>query len=156
MANEWPRPVIMRVFGIPVAQGRGRAYTYRPKGAAPGTVRVGMYDPHTSRDWKRTVQAVAIETRKQEGASWPLTGPVMISFSFFMPRPKSLPKKIRDHIKRPDWKNLVAGTEDALKGIVWLDDSQVVFAVVDKRYATQENPPGVTIRVGRSLDEAVK
>ena len=42
------------------------------------------------------------------------------------------------HTSKPDWDNLGKGISDALNGVAWIDDSQVVYASVRKLYS--ENP----------------
>lgn len=47
-------------------------------------------------------------------------------------------------VKKPDAKNLLWGVEDALRGILYVDDSQLVDLDVTKRYGVN---PGVEITV---------
>ena len=67
-----------------------------------------------------------------------LIGPVVLSVSFYLARPKSLPKKVRQHAKRPDLDKLIRGATDALTGIVWKDDAQVVTILATKAYASTD------------------
>jgi len=124
-----------RVLGYPVAQGRPRAFK-----TPAGFVRV--YDPENSRDWKRTVQSQVI-------AEWPRGTPpfdcaVTLELVFHLPRPKSLPKKVVHHTKRPDLDNLAKAVKDALRSIVYRDDSLVVELHVRKVFGER---PGVEIRI---------
>ena len=117
---------IFTVYGSPVAQGR-------PRFVRRGNF-VGTYDPANSRDWKRTVQSqllTALDDKPEihEGA-------LSLQLHFYLPRPKSLPKRAKDHIKKPDVDNLAKGVKDAMKGIVYRDDSQVVELLVRKEYNT--------------------
>jgi Holliday junction resolvase RusA-like endonuclease len=77
----------------------------------------------------------------------PLVGAVRVTMAVFLPRPKSLPKKVAAHVKAPDLDKLVRGTADALSKIVFRDDSQVVDLVAMKRYAPDGVAPRVKIRV---------
>ena len=61
-------------------------------------------------------------------------GPLRLTMSFYLPRPKSLPKKVTHHIKKPDVSNLLKSVEDAMKGILYRDDSQIVEVFVRKNY----------------------
>ena len=61
-----------------------------------------------------------------------------------MPRPKSLPKRVKHHTKRPDADKLLRAVLDALQGIFYQDDSQVIDPHPTKRYA--EKTPGVHIQ----------
>ena len=77
---------------------------------------------------------------------------VMLHLYFRMPRPKShMGKKgLRltaplEHIKKPDLSKMVRAVEDALKGVIWLDDSQVVLLTAQKRYCKGNEKPGVIV-----------
>lgn len=133
----------VRVYGLPVAQGRPRARGFQDRS---GTFRVSVYDPVASKDWKRTVAAQVIERKPPA----PLADvPLQIELTFFLPRPASLPKRIVHHIRKPDADNLGKAVKDALRGIVYRDDSQLVDVLVHKRYGVS---PGVEIRVAQVLD----
>lgn len=72
----------------------------------------------------------------------PLAGMVVLTISVYRSIPKSMPGKKRDlaikgllrPISRPDLDNYVK-VKDALNGILWKDDSQVVRIVADKYYS---------------------
>jgi Holliday junction resolvase RusA-like endonuclease len=86
-------------------------------------------------NWRTTLQQIAVE---EMGDQPPFDGPIVCGFRFCMPVPKSPAK--RDWfkampIKRPDLTKLTRAAEDALSGIVWVDDSQIVAYAHDKRYA---------------------
>lgn len=83
-------------------------------------------------------------------AGWKLTrSPVMLEINFHFTRPTghfgtgrnagivkaSAPKHVT---VKPDLTNLVKATEDALKGIAWHDDSQVVGMQLAKVYGDKE------------------
>ena len=75
-------------------------------------------------------------------------GAVMLDVTFVRERPKSLPKRTTPaHTKYPDLSKLVRAIEDALTGIVWHDDSQVVETHSRKRYAEPGERPGAIILV---------
>jgi len=48
---------------------------------------------------------------------------------------------------RPDLTKLIRSVEDALTGILWRDDAQVISQVALKRYAMPDETPGVRVRV---------
>lgn len=126
-----------RIYGEPVAQGRARAFV--PK----GWKRAVMYDPGNSRDWKRTVQGQLLATKPAA----PLTGALELRLLFILQRPPSVSVKKRRHpIVKPDVKNLAAGVEDAMTGIIFVDDCQICSLIASKAYG--ENP-GVEIQVRR-------
>ena len=63
---------------------------------------------------------------------------------FHLPRPKSLPKRVVHHVKKPDADNLAKAIKDAMRGVVYKDDSQIVELIVRKQYG---DPPRVVIAV---------
>jgi Holliday junction resolvase RusA-like endonuclease len=63
---------------------------------------------------------------------------VSLRIVFWMPRPKSLVKRILHHLTAPDLSKLVRGAEDALTGKLWADDSQVVHVNAWKLYTTEQ------------------
>lgn len=132
----------VRVFGLPVPQGRPRARAFQVGGAT----RVQVYDPEASRDWKRTVAAQVLPHKPEAPVA---EAPLEVRLLFHLPRPQSLPKRVRHHIRKPDIDNLAKAVKDALRGIVYRDDSQVVDLHVRKVYGTS---PGVEIRVDHVLE----
>jgi len=103
--------------------------------------------------WKKHVAAIVKKQFREE----PWTGPLRVRFTFYLRRPKGhfadpetrlrLNKKGRENphpIVRPDVLKLSRGVEDALTGIVWVDDSQIVDENLTKAYDEIE---GVEIEV---------
>ncbi|WAA10822.1 RusA family crossover junction endodeoxyribonuclease [Fervidibacillus albus] len=121
------------VFGEPVAQGRPRATTIN------GHVR--MYDPKKSRDFKQYVRLVASEHRPEKL----LEGPISLVVRVYKPTLKSFSKKKKAAAEagelrpttKPDVDNYVKSIKDALKNIIWKDDSQVVDLRVSKYYSEE-------------------
>jgi len=72
----------------------------------------------------------------------PLSGPIKLSISFFLPIPKSTSAKVRKQmcnrvilpIKKPDIDNLAYLVTNALKGLVYKDDNQIVCMELFKYY----------------------
>ena len=129
------------VPGIPVAQGRGRAVRIGPG--------VRVIDPEKSRDWKRTVHFTVAQHTVHIATQLPLQDALEVVLDFRMMRPKSLPKRVEYHTKRPDIDNCTKAILDALNGLLYRDDSQIVKLTATKRYADR---PGVEIRV-QTLEE---
>lgn len=79
----------------------------------------------------------------------PIQGGARADIEFVMPRPKSTPKSkpTPPAIKRPDVDKLVRAIFDAITGIAFLDDSQVVEMHVFKRIAELDESSGVFIEV---------
>ena len=135
--------LIISIPGEPVAQPRSR----NRKGG-------GHYDPLSN--FKKGIRLLI---RSQVKGMEPLTGPLAMSFSFRMHRPKKHygTGKNKDvlkmsapyyHINTPDWDNLCKMIMDCMTGIVWVDDCQVCKVKdVEKIYADVH--PGTIIRIGR-------
>jgi len=119
------------VYGEPVAQGRPRASTIN------GHLR--LYDPRKSRDYKQYVRLVASQHRPKEL----LAGPLQLKVKVYRPTLKSFSKKKKEKAEKgeirpttkPDVDNYVKGIKDALKSVIWKDDSQVVDLQVSKFFS---------------------
>ena len=98
--------------------------------------------------WREAVRA---ETQRTMAADRLLTmdGPVMVHITFYLPRPKTAPKKRIVPAGRPDLDKLARSVLDGLTaGGAWLDDGQVVRLSASKLYANGDCPPGCTIEIG--------
>lgn len=128
------------VLGVPVPQGAIRSL---------GTGRPSVHaNAKALHPWR---QMVAQQVRWQmgdAGLTAPLEGPMTLTATFVMPRPKSAPKSRWAPDRRPDLSHLVRALEDAIvMGGAVVDDSQFVTEVVSKVYATGGNVPGVTFTI---------
>jgi Holliday junction resolvase RusA-like endonuclease len=74
-------------------------------------------------------------------------GPVTLKVLFVFARPKK-PKNRDHHVVKPDLDKLLRAVNDALTGIVWVDDNQVVEIAAAKRYVRDD---GVGDFVGASI-----
>jgi Holliday junction resolvase RusA-like endonuclease len=102
------------------------------------------------RQWKDAVGWHGKAAMKRRGEA-PLRGPLKLSIVFVMPRPKSVTRQ--HHTIKPDLTKLLRSTEDALTGIVWADDSQIVqFGNMEKRYAATGEDSGASIVVESLLE----
>ena len=131
-----------RVIGIAQSMGSKRAFV--PK----GWVRPIITDSNRNlKSWQSLVAAVAGETIRARDDWQILEGPVRLSAAFYLPRPKGLPKKYVAHTKAPDVSKLLRSTEDALSGIVYRDDSQIVEVLTGKYYAAVGDVPHCDITI---------
>ena len=139
-----------QVTGEPKGQPRPRAFARKM-----GSVHVArFYDSDVADEWKRAVQRALLEMLKQ--TRWELTlGPVSVSITVAMPRPKShsgtkglKPSAPVVHVGKPDVDNLAKLILDQItrSECVWRDDSQVVSLTVDKFWAVGEER-GCWVRV---------
>ena len=75
----------------------------------------------------------------------PLEGPVSLALNFVLLRPASVSRTKRPYpTVKPDASKLLRAVEDALTGVVYRDDSQIVDLTVTKRFGLA---PGVEVRV---------
>lgn len=123
----------------------------RPKGSTRAFMRPGMKFPIVTSDnksvkgWEESVRAAI----QQHAAGQFFAGPLAVSIAFHLPKPKSLGKKVAAHTKKPDLDKLARGSLDAMKGVLWNDDSQVINLCVTKQYATGQ--PHAYIEVSGDL-----
>lgn len=129
--------VVFEVFGIAQPKGSTRAFM-RPGLRFP----VVTSDNPKMKPWAQEISGTAL-CHKPLGPLW--EGPVGLRLHFNLPKPAHHPKrKRRDHLKKPDIDKLTRTVMDALSGIFYVDDRQVVQLQVTKSYGS---PPGVVIAV---------
>lgn len=81
------------------------------------------------------------------------TTAVMLDVTFILRRPKSTPKtKTPKAVKKPDLSKLIRGIEDAMTGIVWDDDSQVIETHCRKRLADIDESTGAIVLVTTNVN----
>jgi len=143
-------PISFFVPGIPATSGSKSAYPYKNK----KTGRLGVAVAPASKRQKSWMGVVRLFA-KENYCGDVLTGPVSLSLVFYLPRPKSHfgtgrnAGKLKPSAKRyptttPDLTKLVRAVEDALKGVTWKDDSQVVYQHNTKLYGGR---PGVEVTI---------
>jgi crossover junction endodeoxyribonuclease RusA len=103
--------------------------------------------------WMSHVQACALEVYNGP----PIDGPIKLSIVFIMPRPKGhfgtgkYSSRVKENApfyptSKPDATKMLRAVEDALTGVVWKDDSQVVHIDVCKLYTSKDfRTPGAEI-----------
>ena len=128
------KSIKLTIYGNPRPQQRPR-FVRRGKF-------VGTYDPPESQNWKESIRWQAVQQKVEM-----LEGALSLDIWFWLQRPKSLPKKVRDAIKKPDLKNLLSAVEDALEGIYYKNDSQFIDEQIHKRYAMNNGTPRVEIEI---------
>lgn len=134
------RPTVhVVVYGTPAPAGSKKAV---PMGRGPGA-RWGVVDANPkAKPWKNLVAQQAGEVM----AGRPLLrGPLHVTFLFTVRRPKGhvgtrgiRPGAPRHPTVQPDVLKLARGVEDALSGVVYADDAQIVDERLRKQYGEQE------------------
>lgn len=130
-----------------------------PRQAKSGKIHIAKYIPKLKRKDPETGLIVKVEHpihawRKRvrecvqgvQEKSWPVKAPdpVWVQMEFTKVRPKSVPKSVLYWTTKPDRSNLEKAVEDAMEGVVFDNDSQIVGGPVTKRYADQS---GVMLRI---------
>ena len=134
------RGVSFLVPGVPVAKGRAR---FSARGGVART-----YTPAKTVAYEAAVRSEAV--RAMFGRP-PLEGPLLARLIAYFPPLKSGPKARRGGpmTARPDADNVAKAVLDALNGVVYGDDAQVVSLHVSKarRMEGDEDPVGVFVCV---------
>lgn len=134
------------VFGIPIPKGSTRAFI--PKGWKRPIVTA---DNTKSKPWQEAIVSAA---RDVVGHSPPLEGPVDLVVRFFLPRPVSAPRRVVDHVKKPDLDKLLRCLKDGLtRAGVYRDDAQVVTVRASKAFAAGIQDPAGASGVPRAVVE---
>lgn len=94
----------------------------------------------TGKAWRRDVQLAALEAMSAAGLEGELlAGPLAVRMTFYRRRPKRPIAGAGAYpITRPDVLKLARAVEDALTGVVWADDAQVVAELLGKAYGAPE------------------
>lgn len=123
----------LTVIGVPVAKGR------------PRTTRTGhVFTPAKTRAAEEAFRLGVLSQLKptDDGA---IAGPLRVTLAFTLPIPASWSKRDKAEalagqtfpVGRPDLDNLVKLATDALNGVLWADDSQIVSLTATKAYGEQ-------------------
>ena len=135
----------IEVFGLPRPQARGRSFVPKDQAAKfkrgeIDRIRSRIHNPPKT-EWHDQVKA-AIREHRQHPL---LDEAVYLEIIWNFLRPKSVKEKARPFMTvKPDIDNLEKLVKDAMKGIIYRDDSLVVGVHKFKQYA---EPPGCLIRV---------
>lgn len=138
MSND--APLTFTVYGIPAPQGSKVSYGRRVVDANADRLR----------PWREAVKYAVLDAREMR---LPLEGPVVVTATFYLPRPASAPKRIVWPAKKPDLDKLLRACLDGMTdGGAFGDDAQVVRAVAEKRFAADGRPgqldiPGMRVTV---------
>lgn len=126
------------VNGIPTPQGSKNAY------------RRGNKVLLVESSKKLPAWRTAVKNTATHHCHTPQQGPISLTLTFRLPRPKTLPKKITHMIKKPDLDKLIRSTCDALTGTAYLDDNQINQITAQKIYTPKGTPPGCHITINRT------
>jgi crossover junction endodeoxyribonuclease RusA len=138
--------VTFEVKGI--AQVKGNARAFVPKKWADAAHAAGRapraivtLDHTKAKGWEQLVAEQAQTVRDF------FAGPVALAVTFYLPRPKTLPRYVSHHVRLPDLDKLLRCIGDALTGVLFDDDKQIVDVHARKVYAGADAAPHATITV---------
>jgi Holliday junction resolvase RusA-like endonuclease len=142
---EMTMMIVYSVYGEPVGKGR-------PRFAKRGNF-VSTYTPQKTKTYEDEIRMMA---KSAMGASEPLETPVTVAIYIRVGIPASFSKQKRKDAlanierptKKPDIDNIAKCFLDAMNGIVYLDDKQVVSLHITKVYA---ETPAVEVMVKEDL-----
>lgn len=137
--------ITLHIVGVPQPKGSMSAivrggHTVMLEGKSTGARAASL-------TWRQAVETAARDWQHEHPHEL-LDEPLRVDVTFWLPRPKSAPKRRVWPDRKPDVDKLARHVGDALTGIIWTDDARVCELCVRKRYAI-DVPPGATIRIER-------
>jgi len=138
--------VFFTIPGAPIGKGRPRSRIAKGR---DGKSFVSHYTPKATRQWEDKASQIA---RAAMTPRRPFTGPVSVTLTINITPPNSWPQwrktaalngTVRPTSK-PDIDNIAKAVKDALNGIVYADDAQIVQTIQRKQYAPF---PGIHVQV---------
>ena len=113
---------------------------------------VRAYEPQKCSEYKQLVRRCAYEQCSITAENAAYTGAAKISVIEYRAIPKSWSAKKREMAReevifplgKPDYDNVLKCIQDALTGVLWVDDAQVMMGMGSKAYADE---PRVLVQV---------
>jgi Holliday junction resolvase RusA-like endonuclease len=147
----WKLAIQFRVVGMPRPGGSKKGFFNK----ALGRVMI-VDDCKGNKTWRQDVKAAVLALPDRPTAL--LDGCLMLDVTFYLPRPQGHygsgrnAAQVKDGAPpfpnvKPDLTKLVRSTEDALTGILWVDDARITDQAPRKRYCEPGQPPGAEISV---------
>lgn len=129
------------VHGLPLPQGSKTGFVIGGRAVLTD----GKKGP-ALKEWRQLIGYEAHKWLLANNAA-PLAGPVAMRVTFYLPRPKSAPRRVLYPATKPDLDKLVRSVGDALKGLAYEEDSRIVDIDARKRFAV-ESAPRAEIEIG--------
>lgn len=142
-------PFSFFVPGIPAPGGSKKFVGF---GKTTGRAIVIDAGGERTKNWRSTVAQMSIGAMIDKPRC---AGPLRVSLTFYVPRPKGHfrkngtlhPRAPEFPQTKPDVLKLARSTEDAMTGLVYTDDAQTVTLLAMKRYADEHTPCGCRVRI---------
>ena len=102
-----------------------------------------MCPPH---EWNDPLGGHVISLTTPAAADYRSSAPIALELVFFLPRPKNAdPKAKWPSMCKPDNSNVRKAIEDAMTGVVYEDDRQIVDGADHKRFCADGDEPYIKI-----------
>jgi crossover junction endodeoxyribonuclease RusA len=136
---------LIRVVGIPVPKGSKTTFVVGGRAIITDKSNKSARDRLTP--WKLAITAAIQDAVAKAGHPAPLDGALSVTMDFFLPRPKSTPKKVIYPTKKPDCDKLARTVGDVCTGVLWTDDARIVSLNIAKYYAPTGSMPCLFLNV---------
>lgn len=131
--------LLFNVYGDPVPQGSTRAFI--PKGWTRPIITAAN---KKTKPWRQEIAGAALSAMEKDLLDCAGKNvPFRLAVTFRFQKPKSVKKTVLEKVTKPDTDKLIRSVLDALTGIVWTDDSQVVEILARKQFGR----PGAEISI---------
>jgi len=134
---------VIPLLAIGKAEGAGKTKTGRPY----------IYNLKTTDRFMKAVKAhVQAELATHPAAAdYPSDLPIAMELAFFLPRPKNVGAKEKwPSMCKPDNSNVRKAIEDAMTGVVYVNDKQIVDGSDKKRFCAEGDEPSIRILLWRA------
>ena len=128
------------VYATPTPQGSMKGFVLPGKNGAKARA-ILTSDNSKLRPYRQEVTRSAMVAMSERGVPEPFADkhvPVSITFDFYIAKPKSVSKKRTEHVVKPDLSKLIRSTEDAMTGVIYSDDAQIIAFNTRKHYGSPE------------------
>ena len=140
----------------PEPQGSAKGFPIR---RANGKMGVSITtDNKKLKPFRHAITQVAMIALQEANATTPLAGkhvPVSLEINCYFAKPPSAPKKRDYPAVKPDADKLARAIFDALTGVLFADDAQVVQLKIGKYYGTPERVEVTMLALGTTEDHPV-
>jgi crossover junction endodeoxyribonuclease RusA len=143
MSNT-PLSLAFEVVGTPQPQGSAKAFI--PKGWKRAVI---TSDNTKVKPWRQEIAGVVRAEMAEHGMEMSL-GPIGVTATFYFDRPASLPKRVTFKLTKPDADKTARALLDALTGIVFKDDAQVVDLAVFKRFGSPARVEAIVSEINQA------
>lgn len=132
-----------------IAQPKGSTKAFLPKG---WTRPIVTSDNPKNKGWQQLVAEAASRAIADAPGFALIESAASLRVTFYLPRPKTLPKKVEQCVKKPDLDKLVRSAKDAMSKVVYRDDALIVEIIARKAYAREGETPRADILVSTQLE----